>query len=245
VSAESKAKKESGVSNGRVGLALLAGGAGLRLKSGTPKAFVQVAGLPLFMHSLLAFDAMPAITSIRVALAPAEGQRLEDALSRVTLKAFKGWVAGGAERCDSALSALRALEQEAPDFVLIHDAARPIVDTAEVEGVLEALKSHGGAFLAAPCVDTLWRVSGLSADGVVDRTPLVRALTPQGFRYALIREAYERGVAEGFAGTDDAAYARRLSADVVWVRGSHRNLKVTHPEDLALAESLLRGSRWT
>lgn len=233
------------MTNRRVGVALLAGGAGLRLKSGKPKAFVKVAGLPLFMHSLLAFDAIQAVSSIRVALPQEEGPRLEEALSNVTLKTFNGWVAGGAERSDSALSALRALEQDAPEVVLLHDAARPIVDPVEVDSLLEALESHDGAFLAAPCVDTLWRVTGGVAEEVVDRSSLVRALTPQGFRYALIREAYERGVAEGFMGTDDAAYARRLGADVVWVRGSHRNLKVTHPEDLALAESLLRGAVWT
>jgi len=226
-------------------VALLAGGSGVRLRSSVPKAFVPVAGLPLLMHSLLAFDAMPVVTSIRVALPPNEGPRLEEALSNVTLRTFKGWLDGGAERSDSALAALRALEQDAPDLVLIHDAARPIVDPAEVDALLEALGSHEGAFLAAPPIDTLWRVLESAAEEVVDRSSLVRALTPQGFRYARIREAYEKGLAEGFVGTDDAAYARRLGADVVWVRGSQRNLKVTHPEDVALAEFILRSRTWT
>jgi len=229
----------------RVAVALLAGGSGIRLKSGVPKAFVPLGGLPLFMHSLLAFDAMPAVSSIRIALPPDEGPRLEEAVSNVTLKAFKGWLEGGAERSDSALAALKALEWDAPDLVLIHDAARPFVDPAEVDAVLEALETHDGAFLAAPPIDTLWRVLGSAAEEVVDRSSLVRALTPQGFRYARIREAYEKGLAEGFFGTDDAAYARRLGADVVWVRGSHRNLKVTYPEDVTLAESILRSRSWT
>ena len=228
----------------RVAVALLAGGSGVRLKSPVPKAFAPVAGLPLLMHSLLAFDSMPGIVSIRVALPPEEGPRLEEILCNVTLKAYKGWAPGGAERPDSALCALRALEPDAPDIVLIHDAARPIVDDAEVSELLKALESHDGAFLAAPTTDTLWRIRGSAAEEVVDRSMLVRAFTPQGFRYALIREAYEKGLAAGFRGTDDAAYARRLGADVVWVPGSPKNLKVTQPEDINLAEFHLGGARW-
>lgn len=228
----------------RVAVALLAGGSGVRLKSSMPKAFAPVAGLPLLMHSLLAFDAMPGVVSLRVALPPGEGPKLEEIISNVTLTAYKGWVPGGAERPDSALNVLRALEQDSPDAVLIHDAARPVVNAAEVSELLKALESHDGAFLAAPATDTLWRVRGSAAEEVVDRASLVRALTPQGFRYALIREAYEKGLAAGFRGTDDAAYARRLGADVVWVPGSLKNLKVTNPEDIGLAELHLRGPRW-
>lgn len=225
----------------KVAVALLAGGSGIRFKSPVPKAFLEVASRPLIHHSLVAFDAMPEVASIRIAVPAGEGPRLEAALEALKLRAYGGWVTGGAERPDSALAALRALEADGPDLVLIHDAARPVVSAPEVRDLLKALESHDGAFLAAPAVDTLWRIHGDKAVGTVDRTGLVRALTPQAFRYPVIREAYERGVSEGFPGTDDASFASKAGADVVWVQGSPRNLKVTYPEDLALAERLLRG----
>jgi len=106
------------------------------------------------------------------------------------------------------------------------------------------LPGHQGAILAARAVDTLWRVS---EDGrleeVADRRSLVRALTPQAFPYEVLREAYERGVEEGFEGTDDASYVRHAGGDVVWVTGTSKNIKVTYEEDFALLEALLLGGR--
>lgn len=224
----------------RVVVAVLGGGSGERFGASVPKAFAELLGRPLILHSLIAFDAMAEVVSIRAAIPPAFGGQLESAAAAAGLRSFKGFVPGGMERPNSALAVLRALEADQPDVVLIHDAARPLVDPSEVRSLLAALGGHGGALLAAPPVDTLWRVLGRDVEETVNRHSLVRALTPQAFPYRVIRDAYESGILDGYKGTDDASFAWQYGASVVWVPGSSRNIKVTHPEDLALAETLLR-----
>jgi 2-C-methyl-D-erythritol 4-phosphate cytidylyltransferase/2-C-methyl-D-erythritol 2,4-cyclodiphosphate synthase len=226
----------------RVAVALLAGGMGIRTGGGLPKPFRPVLGKPLILYSLRAFDGMPEISSIRVAIPEDYEGTWDSILSSIELRAYRGRVFGGITRSASALAVLRALEADSPDIVLIHDAARPLVSRSEVRNLVAAAEGRTGAILAARAVDTLWRVDGdgLLSDGV-DRKALVRALTPQAFHYDAIRDAYERGVADGFEGTDDASFALNYGGSVAWVPGTSKNLKVTYPEDFALFEAILGG----
>ncbi len=231
-------------------IALIVGaGSGARMGAGVPKAFLPLAGRPMVDHSLAVFDAHPAVDSI-VLVAPAAdleaASRLAAAYPKVTAVA-----AGGARRQDSVRLGLDRVAGGRPpsedDLVLVHDAARPLLEPALITSVIEAAARHGAAVPGLPPSDTVRRAGPAGADGArrstgaLDRTELVLVQTPQGFRLSLLREAYERlGQAEV---TDDAALVERLGRPVAVVAGSSTNLKVTTPQDLDLAEALLRRAR--
>jgi len=115
------------------------------------------------------------------------------------------------------------------------------VTTEEVRALLAALPGYDGAILAAPPVDTIWSSQEHEVREIVDRRGMVRAFTPQAFPFEALKEAIEKGIEEGFEGTDDASFVRHFGGKVVWVRGSRWNIKVTYPEDLALVEAILGG----
>ena len=219
----------------RVAAVLPAGGAGLRMgEGGVRKQYTELAGEPVLLRSLRPFLDHPEVEWVVVAL-PAEdvGDPPFKLPPGVTV------VAGGAERGDSVRAGLAAVP-EAAGAVLIHDAARPLVPPEVVERVLRALGPDVGAIAAVPVADTLKEVGdGRTITRTVDRSTLWRAQTPQGFPRSMIVDAYDRAAAEGVAGTDDAALVERYGGRVVVVEGDTRNLKITRPEDLRLAEVLV------
>ncbi len=219
----------------RVAAVLPAGGAGLRMGDrGVRKQYTELAGEPVLLRSLRPFLDHPEVEWIVVAL-PAddvEGPPFE-------LPPGVTVVPGGVERGDSVRAALAAVP-EAAEAVLIHDAARPLVPPAVVDRVLRALGPDVGAIAAVPVADTLKEVDGGGTiTRTVDRSTLWRAQTPQGFPRSMVVDAYERAAAEGAAATDDAALVERYGGRVVVVEGDTRNLKITRPEDLRLAEVLV------
>lgn len=211
-----------------------AAGVGARMASTVPKQHLEVGGKSLLQHSLEALIAITAVESVVVALA-ADDPRVPalEGLPRVQL------AVGGAQRADSVLSALRVLQgfAEEDDWVLVHDAARPCLAPADGDRLVAAVLSRGtGALLAEPVVDTIKRVdSGGHVLGTVDRSQLWRAQTPQMFRLGELLAALEQALAAGAAITDEASAMEWAGHPVAVVLGSSRNLKVTVPEDLALA----------
>lgn len=215
-----------------------AAGVGARMAASLPKQHLQVVGKSLLQHSIDALLAIAAVESVVVALR-ADDPRASAlrAVPRVRL------AVGGARRADSVLAALRLLQEIAQpdDWVLVHDAARPCLSPADGERLVAAVLASGtGALLAEPVVDTLKRVA---ADGrvlgTVDRSELWRAQTPQMFRLGELADALERALRAGAAITDEASAMEWAGHPVAVVPGSSRNLKVTVPEDLALAEFYL------
>jgi 2-C-methyl-D-erythritol 4-phosphate cytidylyltransferase / 2-C-methyl-D-erythritol 2,4-cyclodiphosphate synthase len=151
-------------------------------------------------------------------------------------------VAGGATRGASVLAGLEALAEEAPDLVLIHDAARPLVEPGTVAGVVAALAEAPGAFPVLPVVDALWSGAGTGVDAPVPREGLWRAQTPQGFRFAAILAAHRaHGAHGGGEAADDVAVARAAGLSVLRVPGSERNFKITTAEDLERARRSMEG----
>ncbi len=221
----------------RVAVAIAAGGAGRRM-GGVRKQYVELAGEPVLARSLRPFLWHPWVEWAVVALPP------EDAASPPAWLVADGRVsvvAGGAERTDSVRAALDVIP-EAADVVLVHDAARPLVDRALIDRVLAAVAGGVAAIPALPVEDTIKEVDGAGRIvATLERGRLRRVQTPQGFPRALLVEAHRRARAEGVGATDDAALVERIGGTVVAVEGLPENIKITGPRDLLLAEAFLRG----
>ncbi len=217
-----------------------AAGSGRRFGGEVPKQYLHVAGKPLIAHALDALLAHPRIDGVVVALAVDDPR-------------WPGWTslhgkpviacAGGGERADSVLAALRALPESVAEdeLLLVHDAARPNLRGDDIGRLIDAATACAdGAILAAPVRDTLKRSSvDVRIEATEPRERLWRALTPQAFRRDLLRRALETAQADGVVVTDEAMAVERLGLHPALVEGREDNLKVTTPADLALVEFLL------
>lgn len=222
---------------------LLAGGIGKRAGLGMPKQFADLRGRTVLEHSLAALHDHPAIDGVVVVMAPG----YVDAALVVTAgyPRVLDVIEGGAERSDSTLAALAwlAAHDRADADLLVHDAARPLVTARVISDCIAALGSHPAVGVAVPSSDTVFRAG---PDGrireVPPRTELWRAQTPQGFRAGILRTAYDVALGDpAFVATDDCSVVLRYLPDVPVhvVAGDERNMKVTGPLDLTIAERLL------
>jgi 2-C-methyl-D-erythritol 4-phosphate cytidylyltransferase len=218
---------------------VVAAGRGERMGQGRPKAFLELGGEPLLLRAARAFEAAPSVGKI-VAVVP----EFEIPAAREWLAALSkllAVVAGGERRQDSVLAGLRQVPADFEDVVLVHDAARPLVDVELIEAVAQQAAATGAALPVLPLVDTVKRVRGGRVVETLDRAELGGAQTPQGFRCALLREACEAALAAGVALTDEAMAVEGLGHAVYAVPGSSRNRKITTPDDLAWAEAVVAG----
>lgn len=220
---------------------LPAAGIGTRMGAEVPKQYLQVAGATLLEHSLHALLGCEHIVGVVVALHPQD--RRADQLSVLQDSRIQT-VAGGEQRSDSVLAGLDALSVRAAehDWVLVHDAARPCLQSADIERLIEAVIARDtGGILAEPIVDT---VKQASADALVartlDRTTLWRAQTPQMFRLAELHRALCQAMEQGLAVTDESSAMELAGYPVQLVVGPAGNFKVTLPDDLPLAHWYLQ-----
>jgi 2-C-methyl-D-erythritol 4-phosphate cytidylyltransferase len=224
----------------RTAALVLAAGRGERLGHAVPKGFVPLAGRPLLLHALAVMEAVAEIERV-VAVVP-EGalERYREAVAGAggALRKLADPVAGGRERQDSMRAGLAALPAGI-ELVAVHDAARPLVTPGAVRRVIAAARESGAAILAVPVRDTIKRVRGGRILETPVRAECWAAQTPQVFRVEILREALAKADAEGRLGTDEAELVEALGVAVHVVRGEAENLKVTGPEDLLLAESIL------
>ncbi len=204
-----------------------------------PKAYVELAGCSLFARSIQTMLGVPSIDFVQPVIGADDAERFAAAVSLRDAKLAPP-VIGGAERQDSVAAGLAALP-DSIEWVAVHDAARCLVTPEEVERVIDAAREYGAALLAIPARDTIKRVRGEAVVETPDRAECWAAQTPQVFRRDLLREALDKAAAEAFVGTDDAQLVERLGVTVRVVRGSERNIKLTLPEDIAVAEGWLRG----
>lgn len=206
------------------------------------KVWLPLCGEPILIRTLRRLAHCQAIAGIIVVVHPGDRQRLLELEETYDLPNIAGVVDGGESRQESVRRGFEAIAGN-PDLVLVHDGARPLVNTSQVDQVIRAAARHGAAILALPMKDTVKRVQqGVVAETLV-RDEIWAAQTPQVFRYGLLAEAYRRAAGDGFEGTDEASIVERLGHPVHIVEGSHRNLKITTPDDLAMAEGILRSSR--
>jgi 2-C-methyl-D-erythritol 4-phosphate cytidylyltransferase len=217
---------------------IVAAGRGTRAGGEEPKQFRALAGIPLIIHTLRRFEACAAVDEI-VLVAPVRETNSHVASSGGELKKLARVVEGGATRTESVWRGLESLHDSEIEIVAVHDGARPFVTPEEIERTMRAAVETGAAVLCAPVVDTVKACEGGRITHTLPRESLRRALTPQCFRYELLRRAYERARAGGVEATDDSALVELLGEPVAVVEGNARNIKITLPEDFALAEILL------
>jgi 2-C-methyl-D-erythritol 4-phosphate cytidylyltransferase len=227
---------------------LPAAGIGTRMASAgnAPKQFLSLKGLPILIHSLRAFLAVPRVTGIYVAVRASEQARMNELLAEHGLLDQVKVVSGGDARQDSVMNALAALPSHADeDIVLVHDAVRPLIDPATIERTIDAIAKHGAAIVGMPAIDTIKQVER-TADGAlitttIPRELIVHAQTPQGALVHLMRKAFDEAAVDEFIGTDESSLLERAGIPVHVVPGSSRNFKVTQPGDLEIAEFYLAG----
>ncbi|MBK1668925.1 bifunctional 2-C-methyl-D-erythritol 4-phosphate cytidylyltransferase/2-C-methyl-D-erythritol 2,4-cyclodiphosphate synthase [Rhodovibrio sodomensis] len=221
---------------------VVAAGRGSRLGGDRPKQYMPLAGQPILRHGLRALAAHPGIDGVRAVIHPDDAQAYASAAAGLNVMAP---VHGGASRQESVRYGLESLAADPPARVLIHDGARPFVDTATIDRVLSALATDPGAIPALPVADTLKRGT---ADGAiaetVQRAGLWRAQTPQGFRFADVLAAH-RAAAGSADASDDAAVMEQAGHRIALVGGNPENVKVTTQDDLTRAERWLAGAAET
>src|SRR6266850_4848562 len=232
--------------------------AGLGTRMGTPsvtktkkrapsKQFKELGGIPILIHTLRKFVACPEVYEIVVALRKNEiagfRTQLEKQYPEILDKRLQ-LVEGGEHRQNSVASALAAVAADADDIVLVHDGVRPFVTPEIIAEVIAAAQKHGAAIAGMPAVDTIKQVDrtaeGALIKATIPRASIVMAQTPQGFRYRILKKAFEDAAADGFVGTDEASLIERSGHPVAVVMGSPRNLKITTPADMELAEFYLK-----
>lgn len=220
-----------------VGVVIVAAGTGSRTGSSELKQLRWVAGKPMLLHSVQAFQAHPDVAMVVVVLprnyaGDPPPWLFQSDLERLLVST------GGRERGDSVRNGLEDLPPEI-SCVVVHDAARPLVTDETIDAVIREARQGHGAVAALPVVDTIKRVNedGSIAE-TVDRTGLWRAQTPQAFPRAMLEQAYIEATAQHISATDDAALCERLGLRVVVVPGSERAMKVTVEDDFARAEAL-------
>jgi 2-C-methyl-D-erythritol 4-phosphate cytidylyltransferase len=234
----------------RVAAILPAAGLGTRMGAETPKQFLSLDGVPVLLFTLRRLAACPAIVDFIIST---RAEEVDSLAASVKSENFGGRrvrvVRGGDTRQDSVANALTEIPTEA-DLILVHDAVRPLVTLSQIERVIAEAAACDAAILGIPAMDTVKEVKRASLPNdvalitaTIPRERVVLAQTPQVFRASLLLEAFGRARQDGVSASDEAGLIERMGRDVHVVVGSERNLKITRPGDMELAEFYLRQER--
>lgn len=213
--------------------------AGLGKRFGAQKQFLSLAGKPVLVHTLQAFENASSVNSVCVAVPEAEIEAVKQLITEHGLKKATCVVGGGKERQDSVRLGFEAAGD--CDIILVHDGVRPLVTPDIIEKTIAGALECGGCVAALPAKETTKKVdeNGMIVE-TVDRSLLWNIQTPQAFRRDIFRRAVEQSVKDGFLGTDEAMLVERIGEKVKVVTSSPYNIKITTPEDLAIAEAFLK-----
>ncbi len=215
-----------------------AGGRGKRMGHEIPKQYLDLRGVPILARTLIIFETHPMIDTIVLTVPSGdEAYCRDEVISRFGLSKIGAVVAGGNTRQQSVHNGLETVAES--EIVAIHDGVRPLVTSEIISRCIDAARAAGASVACAPVRDTVKRRHGEHLE-TISRSNLWLAHTPQVFRTPLILDAHRRAVEERFEGTDDASLVERFGAPVTVVEDTHANLKITTPDDLHLAEILLR-----
>jgi 2-C-methyl-D-erythritol 4-phosphate cytidylyltransferase len=218
---------------------IAAAGAGTRMASDRPKQFLLLAGTPVIFHTLKAFEQCDSIHEVIVVLPAEESAGFLSMAGKFGVRKVARVVPGGATRAESVKRGLMSIRSATAEIVAVHDGVRPFVTVDEISRVVTAAQADGAAILVAAVTDTIKQVGDRAVLKTLDRGGLRRSLTPQCFRYEVLREAYQRADVNDPSLTDESALVEQLGHRVSIVEGSARNIKITTAEDLLIAEALL------
>ncbi len=220
---------------------IAAAGQGKRLGSKqAAKQFLELAGTPILLHTLRPFEHCEVIQEIILVLPAQDTAGFLALAQKAGLRKLAKIVTGGSTRAESVWRGLLAIRPATAEIVAVHDGVRPFVTSGEVAQTVEAAKVHEAAILVAPVTDTIKDVDNGAVVRTHARSQMRRALTPQCFRYELLRRAYEEIDVMDSGLTDDSMIVERLGVRVATVEGNPRNIKITSKEDLAVAEVLFK-----
>jgi len=214
--------------------------AGSSQRMGFDKLFALLDGKPVFVHSIEAFEQTKPVSEIIVVGRKDRLGELEEIVRKQRWKKVREIVAGGVHRQDSVRAGLACVSSSA-EYVAVHDAARPLVTSEQIERVFDLCREHGGAALAEPITDTVKRVTeeGFVCESI-ERDQLYAMQTPQIFSRSRLEQAYEAVMAEKMSITDEVSALEHLGQQVVLVPNEEYNFKITYPADLPLAEFVFR-----
>ena len=218
---------------------IAAAGTGTRMASDRPKQFLLLAGTPIIFHTLKVFEQCESIHEVILVLPAEESAGFVSAAGKYGLRKVARVIPGGATRADSVKRGLMAIRSATAEIVAVHDGVRPFVTVEEIDAVVAAAQTVGAAILVAPVTDTIKQVEDHRVVKTLDRGGLRRALTPQCFRYDVLRQAYQAADVTDPAVTDESVLVEQLGIPVSFVEGNSRNIKITTVEDLAVAEAIL------
>ncbi len=219
----------------RVSAILVAAGEGQRF--GSPKQFAPLGGKPVLEWCLEAFEAHTEVDEVVLVVKDeAKGKEYLQRYGKVSAV-----VRGGKERQDSVLSGFQRLDPAQAEIVLVHDGVRPFISGPLISRVIQAAREKGAAIPVIPVEDTIKMVETEEVKRTLEREKLFRVQTPQGFLYSILKRALDKASQEGFYGTDEASLVERAGDRVAVVQGDVRNIKVTTPEDLKMAEVFCEG----
>lgn len=216
---------------------IAAAGSGQRFAASQPKQFVELLGKPVIIHTLERFESCEAIDEIILVLSESGREVFEILNLKFEISKLRSIVTGGATRAESVSNGLDAVTSGC-NVVAVHDGARPLVSVDEITRTIEKASEVGAACLVADVTDTIKEIDGEYISRTIDRSNLRRALTPQAFRYDVLRRAFDRmDLRESI--TDECYLVEKLGAKIAYVEGSSSNIKITRLEDLILAKAFL------
>lgn len=223
----------------KVAAIIAAGGIGKRMGAATPKQYIEILGRPIICRTLDKFKGIDGIKEV-IVVVPTDyvNSFKSDIIDRYDYPSNWQVTSGGLHRQDSVRNGLNLVSKDC-DVVLVHDGVRPFVTAGLIEKSIEAAFREGAVIVAAPVKETIKKANGDKLiSGTVDRQGLWGAQTPQVFRYKILKEAMESAYRDNFMGTDEASIVERNGAKVKIIEGDSKNIKITTPDDIVLAEAI-------
>lgn len=221
---------------------IVAAGSGKRFGSDIPKQFLNLQGKPLIIHTIERFEQCELVDEIILVLSPGEIESFKSLLSPYSFAKITQLVEGGEIRAESVRNGLNSVNSETAEVIAVHDGARPLVSVHEIFETIKAAQRTGAACLVASVTDTIKQIENGVITRTVDRENLVKALTPQCFDYKLLKRAFENDIFDERV-TDECFLVEKLGVKIEVVEGSPKNIKITHEEDLRIAEMIITDAK--
>jgi len=219
---------------------IAAGGSGVRMNAEVPKQFLQLHDKPIIIHTLERFAGCPEVQKVILVIPEKEIPAADILLSKWNISGQIELIAGGETRQHSVWNGLNSIPENT-DIVIVHDGVRPFVSEKTIHFCIEETRKYGAVITAIPVYDTVKEVENHTVSKTLDRSKLWRVQTPQGFKKELLAEAYKKARETNLTATDDSALVENIGHTVRVIPGEEKNIKITSPEDLIIAEKLLEG----